>query len=320
MHGSSARKPDVPSIKGADSKKEKDATDAVFKAPLSAVSPNQPRPVDNTSKVPLQPANKVTPKQASPSMKSRIPVQQREASSKAIDSNAGARKPQAAVTAPSPAKKAARKDIKIFKDPVPASTATSNITARGLNSTQKPVDSPLQSPSASSTKPGLRPLLLRADSAQGLRAPAKSFIDGNPLMSTPTKKFGQVANAWAASANNNNNSNNGNTSASSTRVLDSAASNRTTTTTPRKSVTMNRVSSVAQTRDSKELRSPESIKTQKSGLLNDQEVDKENIRTSPLRPTTAEKNSPKHSRGFFKSKSGLAACEYSHIASSSFVY
>lgn len=310
MHGSSARKPDVPSINDVDGKKEKDATNAVFKAPLSAVSPNQSRISDNASKVPLQPANKVTPKQASPSMKSRIPVQQRENSSKVTESNASARKSQAAATAPSPAKKAARKDIKIFKDPVPASTTTWNVTARGLNSTQKPVNSPLQSPTASSTKPGLRPLLLRADSAQGLRAPAKSFIDGNPLMSTPTKKFGQATNAWAASANNNNH---GNAGPSSARVLDSAASNRTTTATPRKSVTMNRVSSVAQTRDSKELRSPESIKTQKSGPLIGQEVDKENIGPSPPRPSTAEKNSPKHSRGFFKTKSGLAACELSHV-------
>lgn len=283
----SVDRPSMPAVKLNGEGKQ--AETAEFKAPLAAISPNKAR--DNTSRTSQSVKN--GPKTATPS-KSRIPV---HSDASTITTKANESKVRSPVPA-SPARKA-KKEIKIFKDPAPpqATSTTSNVIARGLNSNQasatpSTAETTSSSSTSSSSKPGLRPLLLRADSAQGLRAPAKSFIDGNPLMSTPTKKFGQAANAWSASNN---------ASAASSRVLDVSA-------TPRKTA-VNRVSSVAQTRDSKELRSPESIKTQKSAVSM-REQDKENSRASPARSSPVSKESPKNARGFFKSKSALGACEF----------
>lgn len=274
---------EMPPVKSVTSDKQND--NAILKAPLSAISPNKTR-ANMSSKVP-QPVKTATKPVSSPN--GRPSVRSEADSIKTYDSS------RKIPVSASPARKP-RKDIKIFKDPAPPQTGTTNVTARGLNSNQS-AGVISERNTAASTKPGLRPLLLRADSAQGFHAPAKSFTDGNPMMSTPTKRFGQAANAWAVSNN---------ASATSSRTLDGNTSIRSSV-TPKKT-TINR-SSVAQIRDSKELRSPESIKTQK-GIESVREQNKENI-TVPSRPSIAAgpKEPTKNVGGFFKSKPKLDACE-----------
>lgn len=269
---------------------EKQGENTVFKAPLTTMSPNRPR-ANTSSKVP-QPVKTATKPVASPKVEIKPLLSSEAASFPKINES----RKKIAVSA-SPARKH-RKDIKIFKDPAPPQTSTSNINARGLNSNQAPGVMG-GGDAAPNTKPELRPLLLRADSAQGVRAPAKPFVDGNPMMSTPTKKFGQAANAWAVSNNS---------SVISSRTLKSNASTRSSV-TPKKT-TVNRSSSVAQTRDSKELRSPESIKSQKS-LASTRDQNQENVLlVSQRSPAAVAKEPAKSVATFFKNKSTLSACEY----------
>jgi hypothetical protein len=286
------------------------------KTPLGAANPN--KSMNNVADV--QKTNEAAPQSK------KAYDQQNISTNKSNVSKPAAPKPvsQPDFKRPPTATNNARSEIKIFKDPAPVQPTSSKIHARGVNSKQAeanatantnanasasfstatppaPTTREIRSPTPSS-KSGLRPLLLRAESAQGLRAPAKlNWIDGTPLTSTPTKKSGQAVNPSRVAGNNNS-------IVSPSRVIDSRASIRSSA-TPKKGAAVNRVSSVAQTRDSKELRSPESIKTFKSAKSG--QDNKLNNDASPMRVVAppARKTPPKENSGVQEIRSSLFACE-----------